>query len=53
MYLQMMTILATLLARFEVHLAPRMGSWDSVSARTVVQMTISVGDGIWLKFRPR
>lgn len=50
--MEVMTMLATILGQFHVHAAPRMGRWDDISLDTVIQLTLGLDDGIWIKFVP-
>ncbi len=49
----MATILGTLLGRFSVALAPRMGGYEGVLERQTIAFTLAVDGGLWLNFRPR
>ena len=50
---QAATIIGTLLGRFTVELATRMGGHEGVLERQIVAFTLAVDDGLWLKFVPR
>ncbi|CAL5222082.1 g4389 [Coccomyxa viridis] len=47
------TIIGTLLGRFTVHLASRMGGYEGVTERQTVAFTLAVDDGLWMRFTPR
>ena len=45
-------MLATILRQSHAHAAPRMGRWEDISLDTVIQLTLGLDDGIWIKFVP-
>ncbi len=51
--MQVPTILAVLLGRFQVGLAPQMGGYEGVLARQLNAFTLSLKGGCHLRFTPR
>ncbi|CAD7698929.1 unnamed protein product [Ostreobium quekettii] len=51
--MELYTVLAVLLAKFEIRLADRMCGWEGVASRQYNAMALSIDGGMWLNFQPR
>lgn len=51
--MQTATIIGTLVARFKVELADRMGGYEGVLERQTIAFTLAVDEGLWIRFIPR
>ncbi|CAD7698928.1 unnamed protein product [Ostreobium quekettii] len=47
------TVVAVLVAKFEIRLADRMGGWEGTTARQYIGMSLSIDGGMWVHFKPR
>ncbi len=47
------TMLASLVSRFSMRVAPRMGSYEEVRVAEVNRLTMQSGVGVWLLLEPR
>lgn len=46
-------MIASLVSRFALQVAPRMGSYEQVRAAEVNRLTMQSGAGVWLVLEPR
>lgn len=51
--LELQAVIAMLVGRFEIELAPEVGGWEGLLARRMYHITLQVQGGLPMRFRPR